>query len=88
MKCLCRPKESIYCTNEVIAKLKVKVQHEDTGRITFQTWYYCAEHLAMIEQDQGIGWFRWYNHKPARAIVLSYYVELLIYNHLGSKLNL
>ena len=72
-KCRIRPEGGEGCKREYYASLKVRVQHSDTGRITYQTWHLCKLHFKWALQGQMKDWYTWYPKQPfKKAFVLNF----------------
>lgn len=72
-KCHMHPEDGERCKRKYYAPIKVKVQHSDTGRITYQTWHLCGLHYFLFLRDQGKGYYTWYHKRPhKKAFAIDY----------------
>ena len=71
-KCQIKPKEGKPCKDDIVFTFRAKVEHEPSGRITWQTWKLCGYHWTWFHREKGKGWHRWYKDPNHLAFVIDY----------------
>ena len=76
-KCIIREeKNKQFCNNSVKAEIRVTLFHPDSERKSKQNWLLCEKHYKWFIEDDGKGWYRWYNNKVNVSPVIDYEVIL------------
>jgi len=68
------------CSNEIVTEIKVTLYHPDSERRSKQNWFLCKKHYNKFIEDDGKGWYRWYNNKENVSPIIDYDVILDIEN--------